>query len=97
MKTAKSSGYDKISVKLLQASGSTIVEPLTNIFNQSLKTGIFPDDWKIAKVTPIHKSEEKTLCGNYRPISVISVVPKVFEKVVDEQLMKYLEHHQIIS
>ena len=97
MKTAKSSGYDKISVKILQASGSTIVEPLTNIFNQSLKKGIFPDDWKIAKVTPIHKSEEKTLCGNYRPISVISVVPKVFEKVVDEQLMKYLEHHQIIS
>jgi hypothetical protein len=67
------------------------------VFNQSLKTGIFPDDWKIAKVTPIHKSEEKTQCGNYRPISVISVTPKVFGKVVHEQLMKYLEHHQIIS
>ncbi|CAB4006755.1 Hypothetical predicted protein, partial [Paramuricea clavata] len=97
MKTAKSSGYDKISVKLLQVAGGAIVVPLTYIFNQSLKTGIFPDDWKIAKVTPIHKSEEKTLCGNYRPISVISIVPKVFEKVVHEQLMKYLEHHQIIS
>jgi hypothetical protein len=48
-------------VKLLQAAGSAIVEPLMYIFNQSLKTGIFPDDWKIAKVTPIHKSEEKTL------------------------------------
>ena len=54
-------------------------------------------DWKISKVTPIHKSEEKTLCSNYRQISVISIVPKVFEKVVHEQLMKYLEHHQIIS
>ena len=84
-------------MKLLQDAGGAIVVPLTYIFNQSLKTGIFPDDWKISKVTPIHKSEEKTLCGNYRPISVISIVPKVFEKVVHEQLMKYLEHHQIIS
>ncbi len=47
----------------------------------------FPDDWKIAKITRIHKSEENTLYSNYRPISVISVLPKVFEKVVHEQLM----------
>jgi hypothetical protein len=55
MQTAKSSRYDKISVKLLQAAGGAIVVPLAYIFNQSLKTGNFPDDWKIAKVTPIHK------------------------------------------
>ncbi len=61
MKTAKSSGYDKISVKLLQAAGGAIAVPVTYIFNQSLKTGIFPDDWKIAKVTPIHKSEKKPM------------------------------------
>jgi hypothetical protein len=44
MKTTKSSGYDKISVKLLQAAGGAIVVPLTYIFNQSLKTEIFPDE-----------------------------------------------------
>ena len=44
MKTAKSVGYDKISVKLLQAAGNAIVQPLTYIFNQSLNSGIFPDD-----------------------------------------------------
>ena len=97
MKNTESSGYDKISVKLLQATGSAIVEPRTYIFNQSLETGIFPDDWKIAKVTPIYKSDKKTLCDNYRPISVISVVPKIFEKVVCEQLTKYLEQSQIIT
>ena len=97
MKNTKSSGYDRISVKLLQAAGSAIVEPLTYIFNQSLETGIFPDDWKIAKVTPIYKSDKKTLCDNYRPISVISVVPKIFEKVVCEQLTKYLDQYQIIT
>ena len=97
MNTTKSSGYDKISVKLLQAAGNSIVGPLTHIFNQSLRTGIFPDEWKIAKITPIHKADEKNLCGNYRPVSVISVVSKVFEKVVYEQLMQYLEQHKIIS
>ena len=59
MKTAKSAGYDKISVKLLQAAGNAIVQPLTYIFNQSLNSGIFPDDWKIAKVTPIPQISRK--------------------------------------
>ena len=81
----------------MQAAGNSIVGPLTHIFNQSLRTGIFPDEWKIAKVTPIHKADEKNVCGNYRPVSVISVVSKVFEKVVYEQLMQYLEQHKIIS
>ena len=97
MKTTKSSGYDKISMRLLQAAGSSILDPLAYIFNQSLRTGIFPDDWKIAKVTPIHKADEKNLCSNYRPVSVISTVPKLFEKAVYKQLMQYLEQHQIIS
>ena len=84
-------------MRLLQAAGSSILDPLTYIFNQSLRTGIFPDDWKIAKVTPIHKADEKNLCSNYRPVSVISTVPKLFEKAVYKQLMQYLEQHQIIS
>jgi hypothetical protein len=50
MKTCKSAGIDKISVKLIQAAGKTILKSLKNIFNLSLNTGIFPDDWKIARV-----------------------------------------------
>ena len=69
MKTAKLSGYDKISLKLLQAAGSAIVEPLTYTFNQFFKTGIFPDDWKIAKVICLSiNQKKKTLCSNYRSI-----------------------------
>ena len=74
MKTCKSAGTDKISVKLIQAAGRTILNSLKNIFNLSLNTGIFPDVWKIARVTPIFKSDDKTDCGNYRPISIISNV-----------------------
>ena len=82
MKTCKSAGIaDNISVKLIKAAGKTILKSLKDIFNLSLNTGIFPDDWKIARVTPIYKIENKTDCGNYRPISIISNVAQVFEKV----------------
>ena len=67
------------------------------MFNLSLRTGIFPDDWKFAKVTPIYKSEDKTLCENYRPISVISNIAKIFEKLVCRQLNTFLNNNNILS
>ena len=73
MKTCESAGIDKILVKLIQAAGRTVLNSLKNILNLSLNTGIFLDDWKIARVTPIFKSDNKTDCGNYRPISIIYI------------------------
>ena len=78
----KSPGLDAISVKLLKDTSDVIAQPLANIFNLSLQTGIFPDDWKIAKISPVFKEGNKTDCGNYRPISVIPVVAKLFEGLV---------------
>ena len=74
IKDDKCAGLDKISNKLLKPAGETIVNSLTCIFNLSNNTGIFPDDLKLAKVTPIYKSGGKTEGGNYRPISVIPAV-----------------------
>ncbi|CAB4037501.1 Hypothetical predicted protein, partial [Paramuricea clavata] len=54
-------------------------------------------DWKVAKVTPIYKSGEKSDCGNYRPISVISTIAKIFEKIVYTQILDYLNENCIIS
>ncbi len=73
IKASKSQGLDKISGKLFKATGDSIIEPLMYLFNLVLNTGIYPDDIKLAKVTPIYKSGEGTNCGNYRPISIISV------------------------
>ena len=56
----------------------------------SLNAGIFPDDWKIARVTPIHKFDNKTDCGIYRPISIISNIAQIFEKAVYSQLITFL-------
>jgi hypothetical protein len=74
LKGNKSSGPDNISPKFLKDSCYIIAPILTIIFNQSLKTGIFPDDWALARVSPIFKSGIKTELGNYRPISVLSAV-----------------------
>ena len=96
IKTNKSSAIDCISAKLLKDAGDTISESLANIFNLSLQSGIFPDDWKLARITPIYKDGSKTECGNYRPISVISIVAKVFEKLVSNQLRSFMKENNII-
>ena len=70
---------------------------LTHIYDCSLSSGIFPDDWKKARVSPIFKSGNKEECGNYRPISVLSVVAKIFEKLVCGQLSSYLKEENILT
>ena len=71
--------------------------PLCNIFNNSLSSGLFPDDWKCARVTPLCKQGERTDVNNYRPISVISIIAKVFERIVYDQLYSFLANEEIIT
>ena len=97
MKAKRSAGIDKISVQLLQEAGTTILESLHYIFNLSIKSGIFPEDWKTARVTPIYKSDDKAECGNYRPISVISNVAEIFEKLIYNQLLVFLNENEVIA
>ena len=74
-----------------------ISAPLCDLFNKSLMSGIFPDEWKCARVTPLFKQGESFDLNNYRPISVISVVAKVFERIVYYQLDTFLNSEEIIS
>ena len=55
--------------------------PLNHVINLSIMSSTFPDDMKTEKVTPLHKKKDKTHVGNYRPISVLSVVSKFVEKI----------------
>jgi hypothetical protein len=81
----------------LKAAGDIILDSLGSIFNLSLQTGIYPDDWILAKVSPIFKDGVKTECGNYRPISVISIIAKLFEKLECNQLKTYMMNNNIIT
>ena len=70
--------------------------PICDIFNQFISQGTFPDDWKYARVTSLYKQGDCGDVNNYRPISVIPIVEKVFERIVYEQLYAYLEEHDIL-
>lgn len=93
---SKAIGLDKISARLIRECADLICIPICDIFNQSINLGIFPDDWKCARVTPLFKEGNRDNLNNYRPISVISVVAKVFERIVYDQLYAYLKEHNII-
>ena len=76
IKSNKSPGYDDISSNVIKEIYNYIQKPLKRIFSLSITKGIFPDDLKIAKVTPIYKAGEKTKVSNYRPISVLPCFSK---------------------
>ena len=96
MKSKTSTGHDGLSSILLKFIAPQILEVLTMILNQSLSTGIFPDSLKIAKITPIFKKENPHLTDNYRPISLLPSISKVFEKIVYNQIYEYFTENKLL-
>ena len=97
LKNKNSSGKDEISNKLLKSIKDEIAKPLTIIINQSLKTGVFPDALKIAKVKPLYKKGDNFCLHNYRPISLLPTISKNFERVMFTQLYSYLNANNLLS
>ena len=85
-----SSGHDRVSNVLLKEIIAQITEPLCMIFNQSLQTGEFPNDMKLAEVVPLYKNKEHYFESNYRPISLLTTISKILDKVVYKRVYKFL-------
>jgi hypothetical protein len=80
LNVSKGAGLDKILAKMLRIAADIIASSLTYIFNLAFSTGVFVENWKDAKVIPIYKEGNKRTLGNYRPISILPIISKVFEK-----------------
>lgn len=85
------SGFDRVHTKVLKAVAPSIIEPLTYLINLSLHKGTFPELLKKARIIPLHKGGSRVDPANYRPISILSVFSKVFEKPMQQQLLQFLE------
>ena len=85
----KATGYDNIPGKLLRLAHSELAFPLTNLINTCLTRNTFPDIMKYAELSPIFKQGDNLSKGNYRPVSVLTAVSKLYESVINDQMYKY--------
>ena len=82
--------------RILVELKDVITFPVTQIMKLSFATGVIPDDWKIALVSPIYKNGPKCQVSNYRPISLTSIICKLFESIVRDALVQHLENNGLI-
>ena len=97
LEVGKSPGHDHISVTIIKWCMPYILAPLVCIFNEFMKRGSYPGIFKLAKVTALFKGGIESEADNYRPISVLPVLNKVFEKVIHNQLVDFLDLHKVLS
>ena len=93
----KAAGPDGINNKVLREASKELSIPLCDLFNQSLDSGILPESWKQAHVSAVFKKGEPSLVSNYRPISLLSNLDKVFERIVFKHLYNYLHGIKYLS
>ena len=93
----KKCGVHDFSPMILKSNSHLIALPLTQLLNQSFQQGIFPNRLKLARVIPLYKKGAKTDPNNYRPISLLNIFSKIFEKVMKKKLVKFIDSNKILS
>jgi hypothetical protein len=93
-----SPGSSGIPTSIIKHSATEIVVPLCHIFNECIKYSYIPDEWKLSYITPVFKNKgSKTCVDNYRPISVISPIAKMFEALIGKRLSNHFEYNQLFN
>ena len=87
----KSTGSDNLPPKIIKLSSDHIKFPISKIFNQSIDTGIFPDSLKEAEISPLFKKDDNMNKNNFRPVSVLACISKVFERVYNDQMVSFFK------
>ena len=93
---SKALGPNSIPVNILKDNSDIFSEPLSKLINLSFQQGIFPETLKTAQVSPVHKKDDVLLYNNYRPISLLSIFSKLFEKAMYNRLYSFLTKYNLI-
>lgn len=97
LKINKASGPDNLTCRILKELAEELAPCLTIIFNQSLELGKLPTDWRCANITPLFKKGNRDIAGNYRPVSLTSIVCKTMEHIICSHIRKHLDNLGILS
>ena len=93
----KMPGLDTIHPRVLVELKDELAKPISIIINSTLASGTLPQEWKDALVTPIYKKGRKTVCGNYRPVSLTSIVCKIAESLIRDHMLKHLIDNSLLT
>ena len=93
----KSTGHDGLSPRLIKIAGAAIVPSLTKLFNTCLVNKRVPSDWKKANVIPLHKKDDRDALNNYRPVSILPAISKLFERVIFKQVYNFFHQNKLLT
>ena len=97
MNANKAHGADQVSIAMLKMCGNEILAPLKLIFERSISEGKFPSSWKMANVQPVHKKDSRQLKSNYRPISLLPIFSKLYEKYIFVAMYDFFVENELLS
>ena len=89
--------HDNISVKMIMLCGQSIVKPLSIILKNCIDNGIFPHIWKTSNIIPVQKKSYKQFIDNYRPVSLLPICGKIFEKLLFHSIFKFVDDNNLLS
>ena len=93
----KAHGHDDVSTRMIKMCDESLVRPLSIIFRNSLNSCICPSTWKKANVIPVHKKDDKQCVNNYRPVSLLPVFGKIFEKLIFNEIYSFLDREKLLN
>lgn len=96
LKNKHSKDFYDLDIMLIKSLKDMLITPLTKLFNQCIREGVYPSCFKISKIIPIFKKGNQTDLGNYRPIALIPVISKILELLLKQQLYDYLEQNNLL-
>ena len=93
----KAHGYDDISIRMIKICDKSLLKPLILLFKYSSQSSCYPDIWKRSNIIPAHKKIDKQLVNNYRPVSLLPICGKIFEKIIFNKIYNFLLEESLLN